>query len=233
MSRPDGRFQPLTIVADLASPVVTNHPILFDGILHYGAGAAIGAQSPGGLCEQPPPPEIRALWRLPLARCHHHELWWFAASQATPWGPEQRGHLHRRPATDELIRWTTTRTINIGAGPDKALRIPYYRWIAMHRLWWTCVGDIDAIAHLLSWVHGIGNDSTHGHGWVLRWEVMRGGPPFAAYLDDVRLRHLPAVVAEGDLRWRGRATRKHLPLTPPYHERGRAVPVVQMTGDGL
>ncbi len=224
MSRPDPRHRPFTVEATLASPVVTTHPILLDGILHFAAASAVGARAPGGWAGDA---EVGAL-RLPLARCHHHELWWYAASQATPFGREEKHYLHRRPATDAATRWTNARSIGIGGGPDKALRVPVFRRLQMRRLCWTGYGDPDEVARLLQWVPGIGDNSTHGHGWVQRWDVRRGGPPFLAYMEDLRLRHLPAQLVGDDIRWTGRVARKLLPLTPPYHERARAVAVAQV-----
>lgn len=234
MSRTNpANHQPFTVECTLASPVITSHPILLDGILHFATGAVAGSRRADGLGMGSP--ELAAM-RLPLSRCHWHgargagdRLWWFAASQATPWGREERSYLHRRPATDAAIRWSDARGMGIGTGPDKALRIPQYRRVEMTRIRWTGVGDIDEVAWLLGFVPGIGDNSGHGHGWVQRWDVRRGGPPFLDYLRDLRLRHLPAEIGDQrDLRWAGRVVRKRLPLTPPYHERARAVPVVQV-----
>lgn len=223
MSRPDPSHVPVTIEAELASPPVTIHPLLIDGILHYAAGAVAGLRAESGWAGSR---ELGGM-RLPLAQVHWHDRWWFAASQAVPVGPEARTYLHRRPATAAMERWTSAGSLNQGQGPDKALRVPVFRRIAMTRIRWTAVGDPTAIAYLLAHVHGIGNDSTHGHGWVKRWSVTRGGPPLSHYAHDARLRHLPDDAARYGLGPDARRTR--LPLTPPYHERDRAVACTQVT----
>jgi hypothetical protein len=98
----------------------------------------------------------------------------------------------------------------------------------MLRLRWTAVGDLEEVARMLAWVPSLGRLTTHGHGWVQRWEVRRGGPGFLRYISDPTLRHIPVAEHQPDLRLAGRLTTKRLPLTPPYHERVRAVEVVQM-----
>lgn len=226
MSRPNPRHCPITVEADLSSAPVVTGPLLLDGILHYAAGCvAAGGELAEGEEFQARVLEIQA---RALAIVRRHSGLWYAASQATPTGPERRHHLHRRPAISELVRWTTARSVTIGSGPDKALRVPYFTRTAMLRLRWTAYGDPDLVAALLAHVPTVGAKGTHGHGWVRRWEVRRGGPPFSAYWQDVRLRHLPASDWQGDVTLVGRLSSKLLPLTPPYHERRRAVPVVQV-----
>lgn len=226
MSRPNPRHCALTVEADLSSAAVVTGPLMLDGILHYAAGVVAGGgeQSEGEEFMR----RVQAIQNRALATVRRHPHAWYAASQATPVGPERRAHLHRRPPISELVRWTTARSVTIGSGPDKALRVPYFTRTAMLRIRWTGYGDPEEVARLLCHVPSVGAKTTHGHGWVRRWTVTRGGPPFLAYIDDVTLRHLPQAGWQGDVRVLGRVASKLLPLTPPYHERRRAVPVVQV-----
>lgn len=220
--RVDPAFVPITIIADLASSLQSIHPLLIDGILHFAAGAQAGIGTESGWAGSR---ELAGM-QLPLAQVHWHDRWWFAASQATLEGPETRRYLHRRPMLDAAERWTSAKSLNQSQGPDKAMRIPTFHRPGMQSIRWTAVGDPAAVALLLGYVHGIGDNTTHGSGWVRRWSVTRGGPPLGHYVGDVRLRHLPSDAARYGIE---QARGVRLPLTPPYHERGRAVACVQVT----
>lgn len=206
---------PLTVTAELLTPPVLSTPIRLDGVLW----AAWHAREYGGDLG-PAVPDAP----LPLARVEPPGLagaWWWAASAVLPDGPEALHHLHRRPPLDMLAEYTDARSVNVGNGPDKALRIPKYRRIGMTVLTWTAVGDVEEVAALLRHVPALGQTRTHGHGWVSRWRVEVGGPPLREYARDVRLRPLPveAVTVAPD-----RAVRRLAPLRPPYHDRAAAVP---------
>jgi CRISPR type IV-associated protein Csf3 len=226
---PSPRHVPFTVEAELSSAPIVTGPIMFDGPIHFAAGAVVAAEMGEGIARgEEFMHRISDLQARAMAVVRRHPLWWYAVSQATPVGPERRGYRYRRPAVSEVMRWTTAKSITIGSGPDKALRVPYFTRTAMLRLRWTGIGDIELIARLLAHVPSVGNDVSHGHGWVKRWTIRRGGPPFGRYIDDVTLRHLPTSDWQGDVRVVGRVSSKLLPLTPPYHERRRAVPVVQV-----
>lgn len=203
---------PLTITAHLHTPPVVKDPILFDGVLMGGLGASMGASSPSGWVD---PSEVYEQ-RLPLARVGRAGLWWYAASQATPHGPEQTHHTHRRMPAEHYTRWTRERSTLFGTGPDKCVRIRLFTRPAMLAVRWTCVGDPSEVARLLSFVPGIGNRVTHGWGQVARWEVVEGGPELDAYAHDVALRHLPADL---ELLVPGGAMLSDKRLTPPYWSR--------------
>lgn len=215
---------PLTITAHLRTPPVLAGPMLLDGLLYAGLGAELGASAPGGWAARE---DVDAAAQdLPLARVEVGGAWWWAASQATLHGEEQRAHLHRRVSYEMLEDWTSARSVTISAGPDKLLRRPVYIRTEMRRLTWTCVGDPSRVSQLLARVPSVGKYGTHGHGWIERWSVRRGGPRLDAYARDLRLRHLPVeVLAEVP---RGRLSRRRLPLTPPYWERRRSVDVLQI-----
>lgn len=212
---------PLVITAELASPPVVTGPLLLDALLYAAAGAALGmAHLSGWVAEE----DVIAAG-LPLARVETPHGWWWAASQATPIGPESVSHCHRRPMFEAALEWGITGSIGHKTWPDKALRKPQYRRLMMTRLRWTCAGEAQEIARLLCLVPGIGPYRTHGHGWVRRWGVEAGGPPVEDYARDLDLRHLP-MDAVADLP--SRVTRRRIPLTPPYWHRHRAVDVWQV-----
>jgi CRISPR type IV-associated protein Csf3 len=215
-------MEPLTVRAYLASPCSPSGPLLIDAILFAGLGASMQLARPDE--DWIPQDEVFAC-SLPLARVETPAGWWWAASQATPEGPESMLHAHRRPMSVHAEVWTTAKTLNQASGPDKALRVPVYtrpRWLVPT---WTCVGDIDEVAFLLAHVPGVGKRITHGFGWVSRWLVVRGGPPVENYARDVRLRHLPVELAP-DLP--SRVARRRMALRPPYYDRCNAVPCFQV-----
>ena len=217
-------MKPLTVRARLLAPCAPGGPLMLDGILLAGLGAMFGAARPDG-------------WAAPeavfgAAAAGGLGLEWvgrgWAASGATPEGPEAVRHAHRRPAYAEVREWTAERSINHSAGPDKSLRIPLYTRPAWMDIRWTCVGDPGLVARLLAHVPGIGQRTTHGYGWVEQWDVAEGGPALHEYSESLRLRHLPMeAVATEALSAAGRVRRVDLPLTPPYHDRARGVPCWQ------
>lgn len=205
----------LTVTAELASAPVVTTPLRFDGLLWAAWHARLSVQT--GQDWPDPVPDAP----LPLARVETPHGWWWAASAVAPTGPESMHHAHRRPAIGELLDWSAARSVNIAAGPDKALRIPHYRRIAMLSLTWTCVGDRAGVADLLGYVPGVGGQRTQGHGWVRRWTVGPAGPGLDAYRTDVRLRPLPVEAVDT---LPDRVSRRMVPLRPPYYDRAAAVP---------
>lgn len=210
---------PFTVLAHLASPPVLAHPLMLDALLLAGLGAEMGAAHPSGWAEEAQ--VLEAV--LPLAQVRHPSgLWWYAASQITPHGKEQRDHLNRVPPIRVGARWTSARSLNVASGPDKRMRKPFFYRPGMLRLEWTGVGDRGRVASLLSRVPGVGSQVAHGHGWVRRWEISEGGPDLEAYRDDVAMRHLPEQVSV-DMMGGGHISRRAVPLRPPYWLRRKAV----------
>lgn len=198
------------MTAVLATPPVVTGPLMFDGVLIAGMGYRLGRAHPSGWVS----PEMVATHRLPLAQIEDRGLWWYACSQITPAGGEQGMHKHRRPPTDLYARFTTARTVNHSCGPDKALRIPGYYRPGMLELTWTCIGDRDEVADLLTGVPSIGKYATDGWGWVRRWHVEQVDA--AEDYTDPRVRHVPfaSVVA-----FPARYTQRLMALRPPYYVR--------------
>lgn len=216
---------PLQVVAHLRSPAVMREPILLDGVLIGGLGAQLGAEREDGwAC----PEEVYAA-DLPLARVPGEYGWWWAASQASFQGPEEVTHAHRRMPLNFYERWTSAASTNAASGPDKSLRSPLFYRPSMLRVVWTCVGDPDAIARILSWVMGIGHRTTDGFGQVERWEVLDLPelPDVLAYGRDLELRHLPVWASHGA----PVAIRTMRRLRPPYWKREDAVLCWTLRGD--
>lgn len=213
---------PLTVTAHLSTPPVVDRPLYLDALLYAGVGETMGAEREDGWAAE----EDVLDQLLPLARVETAYGWWWAASAVVPLGPERGGHLNRVPLVEEAGRWTTARTLNQAAGPDKRLRRPYYYRPGMTVLTWTCVGDPGAVAALLERVSGVGALRGHGHGWVRRWTVSVGGPPVGAYASDLALRHLPVEVRPVGLP--SQVVRRQVPLRPPYHRRRDAVTCLQI-----
>jgi CRISPR type IV-associated protein Csf3 len=94
---------------------------------------------------------------------------------------------------------------------------------------WTCVGDEQGLLDLLSYIPALGRLTTHGHGWISRWEISDGGPPLEDYARDVTLRHLPTALVGDDDRTRLRRSlrRARLPVRPPYSAKENAQDVIQ------
>lgn len=91
---------PLTVTAHLHTPPIVREPILLDGVLTGALGISLGAERDDGWAE----PEVVYASPLPLARVETPAGWWYAASQATPHGPEQTHHAHRRMPAEHYVR---------------------------------------------------------------------------------------------------------------------------------
>lgn len=214
---------PLTITAHLHTPPIVRDPILFDGVLMGGLGASMGAAEPSGWVD----PEVVYAKRLPLEHVGRAGMWWYAASQATPHGPEATHHAHRRMPAEHYVRWTDERSTSFAAGPDKGLRVRLFTRPSMLAIRWTCVGNPTEIARLLTHVPGVGNRVRHGWGQVARWEVAEGGPGPGAYATDVWLRHIPVACSPHMPRQGREATSVALKrLRPPYWGRANTVECV-------
>lgn len=213
---------PLTITAHLTTPPVCDRPLILDSILYAGLGALRGSQHPSGRADA----DAVFAEDLPLARVETPHGWWWAASQATPWGSERVFHLNRAPDYDGVARWTNARSMNHASGPDKRLRIPSYYRPQMMEITWTAFGDAEQVGWLLAWVSGVGRLVSHGWGLVLRWSIRREGPGLEAYRDG-STRHVPVQLPRPEV---ARVTTRSIPLRPPYYRRREGVPCWQVVG---
>src|SRR5690606_33932854 len=103
------RWQPVRVVAHLATPVIglDTHPMHLDGPAAWGAYRAYIAAH--GHCSLPPLSDEHAVdFALPLATWNMHGTWGWACSRAhyTPAGYTTVA-MRRRPAVDEMARYTS------------------------------------------------------------------------------------------------------------------------------
>lgn len=219
---------PLLVTATLRTPPIFGHrsgPLLLDAPLIFGLGCEMGAAHPSGLVAADDVIAASDAGEMPLARVEWGSgLWGWACSQVTPWGEEAVQHLHRRAPLSDYERWTKARSVNVGAGPDKALRVPHYRRIEMLRLRWRCIGDPERIRALLAPVAGVGKLVGAGNGAVASWEVEDDPDPIplSQYAHDVQIRPVPlAAVPVPDA---PAFARHDMPLRAPYHRQDCRVP---------
>lgn len=214
-------FVPLTITAELASPPMVVGPLLLDAILYFATGCRLGSAHPSGRVERE---EVDAV-DLPLLRIESGAGWWWAASQATPHGFEEAVHTHKRAPLHQAVLLTAAKSVNVAAGPDKSLRKRRYTRPEMTHIRWMCIGDPDEVRALLRYVPAVGAQTTHGHGWVVKWSVEDGGPDDLAYATDVSLRHIPVDVLPSLPR---SCTVRSMSLRPPYWDRSELVRCAQV-----
>lgn len=224
-------MRPLRVTAHLSTPPLFAHrsgPLLLDALLLFALGVRMGAAHPSGIVPAEDVIDAADAGGVPLGRVEGPDgMWWYACSAIAPQGPEAITHRHRRPALDLIEQHTAVRSVNVGAGPDKALRIPNYTRPAMLVLTWTCWGDAAAIRDMLQDVPSVGKDGGSGRGHVRRWVVEDDpdGPPMSAYASDLALRPVPVAAIPVPDMARYRSLRRHrMPLRSPYYRLDRAVP---------
>lgn len=235
---------PVTVTAHLSQPAAVKHPPMLDALLYVGLHRLLQQLQPDVYPTPAADPRVFAL-PLPLARVCRGDLWWWAASQATPTGTEVVRHEHRRPPVDAYLVYEQGRAakVDLAAGADKGRRVPVYTRPGWLTPTWTTVLDpkqvdevavllgvpsrpLDLLTLLLTYVPGIGSRTGAGHGLIDRWTVTEGGPALDRYGTDVALRHLPASLGL-TLPPEGRVVRAELPLRPPYYD-GERVACLQV-----
>ena len=119
---------------------------------------------------------------LPLERCAHADLWWYACSSPIHRRDAlvERRWLHRRfDAAQAVDLLPTARRIATTAGPLKDYRISELRRV-VPAVYWHAIGDAEEIARLLHGIEAIGAGRARGHGEVAEWTVVAGGEPALA-----------------------------------------------------
>lgn len=231
-----------TATAYLRQPATCKHPPMLDALLYVGLHRRLSGLDPVRWPGPAPLPEIFQL-DLPLAKVESPHGWWWAASQATPRGPEAVRHEHRRPPIEGYARHQRpdrrgrVAKVSRKVGPDKALRVPVHTRSGWWTPTWTGVIDaerasdvgclleidgspLDIVQALLRLVPSIGARTNGGHGAISYWEVVPGGPALASYSADLSVRHLPVSSAAFDaLATVGHVVRRQIPLRPPYYSR--------------
>lgn len=156
---------------------------------------------------------------LPLARWSvgDGELdWGWVCTHAM--GEWQRGvtEVRRRYPYGPLREMTDIGRVTPGAGPDKAIdkSVPV---VLARSLRWYCIGHRSLVRRYLRVIPALGKVRGHGHGTVLRWEVVQAPDDVTAEWIMER-RRLPARARGGSVR--------EMAIRPPYWHRGRYTPSV-------
>ena len=235
-------MEPLHIVAHMSEPVVYyGDGMHLDGIL---AWAKYTDLLPAEKSEVPPIIDPWALdfdlplrtWSVqsvtpeymddrlfvnrPRVRDGHKDgaLWgWCASAVHADWLCDDRYAIRRKPEIEQMARYTTSPSVNLGAGQQKATNILMPAKFALE-LHWYAVGDVVEVERLLT-THGraVGKITTKGPGNVRRWEVEQWPRDWSVRRDCELARTMPigfkeanGYVAEASIR-------------PPYHHHSRIV----------
>lgn len=221
--------EPLKITARMGEPIVTYDGVLhFDGILSWCASREYISEHGDDL------PPIGGPWMvdfdLPLARwrvppvpgCDERlldadgMLWgWCASAGEAIWLSHGKVEVRKRPAIDEMVRFSRDKTYNAGAGPTKAKDLTFPTLFAREVTWYVR-GEREAVKRLLDvWATHLGKLHGHGHGKVLEWRVETSPVDWSIQRDGLLMRRMPR---EGGQRGGIRA---------PYWHRSRQVPCAQ------
>lgn len=219
----DGRWTPVRVEARLGEAVIglPKDPMHLDGPLSWGAYQdALMAEDPATL-RLPPMREWAHDFVLPLATwtgpctrpdpdprllaADGRSVWGWACSRA-----EYRvlrhavAHVRRRPAVDEMARWTSADRYHPSLGPRRAANLQH-QGVWVDRVRWWALADPGRLRQLLDRVTHVGRLARHGWGRVLSWSVVED--------------------AEAMRRWRGRWFPAHggqlQSVRAPYHHASR------------
>jgi CRISPR type IV-associated protein Csf3 len=166
----------------------------------------------------------------PRVRDGHKEgaLWgWCASAVHADWLCEDRYAIRRRPELEQMKRYTTSPSVNLGAGQQKATNVLMPARFALE-LHWYAVGDRAEVERLLTThVRAVGKITTKGPGKVRRWRVEPWARDWSVQRDDELTRVMPigyavagGFVAEASIR-------------PPYHHHSRIVMAVRPAWEKL
>lgn len=179
-------FRPLLVRAHLATGIAqaSSWGIALDSLLaaELWARRKLEIRAAGG---EPPNLHDTAIPEdidLPLARCtiagETDGLWHWAATTAYPEGrpadlpPDV--HMWNGRVDHRAIEHLTAELPSVVSdrqGRYRARRMPLLVTICS-AVTWSCIGDPDAIGHLLADLQAIGKKRAHGEGHVLRWEII-------------------------------------------------------------
>lgn len=132
---------------------------------------------------------------------------WLASKEAAVNVIKSQHAVRKKPAVDEMVRYSKDSSYNMSLGPLKASNIAYASSFS-RELEWICIGDPSRIEALLSKVRGVGKAASNGQGRVLSWHVSED--PSISAADVTARRRMPSpdgVVIRG--------------VRPPYHHHTR------------
>ena len=159
----------------------------------------------------------------PRVRNGHKEgaLWgWCASAVHAEWLCHDRYAIRKRPELEQMVRYTESPSVNLGAGQQKAtnLLLPARFATELH---WYAVGDFAEVGRLLAHVRAVGKITTKGPGSVMRWRVEPWKEDWSVMCAGSLTRVMPigydaagGYAAEASIR-------------APYHHASRVVPVLR------
>lgn len=189
-------MEPLRVSVVTVTPVASNDPVAFDGLLAYAmVTEALAGQSF---------PEAPGIFWQPLPLKMEREVDGLPLWATTHFQPENlakgMSHIHRRTADNpyempalqaSLGNKRLRRFPNQQAGQYMDFRVPERRNVAS-RWTATCVGNRAEIERLLAYVQHFGRAPKRGCGFIQEWRVEPLGGEFSLYdADGEPLRPIP------------------------------------------
>lgn len=202
------QFEPLRIVAQMQTPVVSDEWLPLDGILLYQATrrdlGALSRSLPGVSSLAEPKGEPMAGGSLPLKRVHGID-WYYMCSWAQPipwWIAEGTDYWNKRTDIQyaDMIDFEGKRgKIIIEAGRYKSYRMPIFYRVTL-LIEWYAVGDRAEIEALLTTCTHIGKKRSQGWGRVSKWIVESWPEDWSIWKDGKLTRGIPVYQVPEQLR---------------------------------
>lgn len=239
-------MEPLHVVAEMSEPVVYyGDGMHMDGILAWAKYMGLPRED---RTEIPPITESWAwdfdlplsTWSVPSVTAEHVDdrlfvnrprvrdghkegaLWgWKASAVHAEWLCQDRYAIRKRSELEQMVRYTTSPSVNLGAGQQKAtnLLLPARFATELH---WYAVGDIAEVERLLTThVRAVGKITTKGPGSVMRWRVEPWKEDWSVTHDGALTRVMP-ITFEATGGYASEAS-----IRAPYHHASRIVPALR------
>jgi hypothetical protein len=228
----DETMTPFRVRAIMGEPVIYSHDGMhLDGVLAWGAYIAhVREHGHDSL------PSINAPWALdfdlPLAKWtrpvpdgaqvaprllnDNGMLWgWCASAAVADWVTHGKIEVRKRPDIQRMMRYATSPSLHLGAGPHKAFDVPYPTSFAF-TIEWYARGDRASCAEMLADVTHVGKKHKLGFGKVLRWDVEDMDDDWSVAKDGVLTRRMP------------RDDGRMAPIRAPYHHISRLAPCAEV-----
>jgi CRISPR type IV-associated protein Csf3 len=160
----------------------------------------------------------------PRVRDGHKEgaLWgWCASAVHADWLCQDRYAIRKRPELEQMVRYTTSPSVNLGAGQQKAtnLLLPARFATELH---WYAVGDMTEVERLLTThVRAVGKITTKGPGSVMHWHVEPWKDDWSVTREGALTRVMP-IAYEASGGFAAEAS-----IRAPYHHASRIVPALR------
>lgn len=179
-------WQPLSITAHLSEPIAGwREDIGIDGPLSFAAMLEFIDEHGNVL---PPKNQKWALdfeipiakWAIPLPNgisadprllTQDGQVWgWCVSDPQYEEAFPQVVDVRRKPAIEEMSRWSRANRHHIGFGPHKARNVPHNAAF-VRSITWYVLGEQEGIERLLKRVKALGRLSRAGNGRVMKWVV--------------------------------------------------------------